>query len=153
MLNGDGSSRYRQAEVTAKLTWESASELVLSYTRSRAVGSLNQFDTFLGNYAIPIIRPAVYANLPGDLPNRFLLWGRVKAHFWALQLLPTLEYRNGFPYSTFNAAQDYVGVPNQNRFLNFFSLDSRLSKDITLDSKKTLRLSLSGFNRRLMAAK
>jgi hypothetical protein len=148
VLNGDGSSRFRQAEITAKLAWESGSELVLSYARSRAVGSLNQFDTFLGNYAIPIIRPSVYANLPGDLPNRFLLWGRVKAHFWALQLLPTLEYRNGFPYTVFDTMQNYVGTPNSDasRFPNFFSADLRVMRDFKVSKKYTLRLSLTGFN-------
>ena len=140
VLNGDESSRFRQAELTARLAWESGSELVLSYARSRAEGSLNQFDTFLGNYANLIVRPRVYANLPGDLPNRFLLWGRVKAHFWALQLLPTLEYRNGFPYSAFDVFQNYIGTPNATRFPNFFSADLRVMRDFKVSKKYTLRL-------------
>jgi hypothetical protein len=148
VLNGDGSSRFRQGEVTAKLTWESGSELVFSYARSRAEGTLNQFDSFLGNYAIPIIQSSVYSNLPGDLPNRFLIWGRAKAHWWALELLPTLEYRNGFPYAAFDAFQNFVGTPNSDatRFPNFFSADLRAMRDFRVSKKYTLRLSLTGFN-------
>ena len=75
-LNGDGLSYYRQAEVTAKLTWKDGQNMVFTYTRSRAEGTLNTFDTFLGNFPTPLVRPDVYSNLPADLPNRFLTWGR-----------------------------------------------------------------------------
>ena len=75
VLNGDGSSRYRQAEVTAKFTWKDGQQLNFSYTRSRADGSLNSFDGYLGNFPNVLVRPDVYARLPGDLPNRLLWWG------------------------------------------------------------------------------
>jgi hypothetical protein len=45
-----------------------------------------------------------------------------------------------------NALQQYVGVPNQSRFPNFFSLDTRLSKDFPVNSKYTLRLAVKGLN-------
>jgi hypothetical protein len=45
-----------------------------------------------------------------------------------------------------DAAQNYVGVPNQNRFPNFLSLDSRISKDIQVNPKYAVRLSVSSFN-------
>ena len=148
VLNGNGSSRYRQAELTARVTWESGSQLVLSYTRSRAEGSLNQFDTFLGNFAVPKVRPDVYANLPGNLPNRFLVWGRVNPHWWKLELLPTVEYRNGFPYTVYDALENYVGVPNADatRYPNFFSADTRVMRDFKVSHKYALRLSVTGFN-------
>jgi hypothetical protein len=148
VLNGDGSSRYRQLEVTGRVVWESGNQLNLSYTRSRAEGSLNQFDTFLGNIAIPIIHNDVYTNLPGDLPNRFLLWGRVDLRFWNLRLLPTIEYRDGFPYTVYNSLQEYVGTPNSDstRFPGFFSADARLMRDFKVSRKYTLRLSVTGFN-------
>jgi len=37
-------------------------------------------------------------------------------------------------------------VPYSKRFPNFFSADARLSKDIKVNPKYTLRFSLSGFN-------
>jgi hypothetical protein len=148
VLNGDGNSRYRQAELTAKVAWEGGQQLVLSYTRSHAEGSLNSFDNFLGNYAAPVFHPNVYSNLPGDLPNRFLIWGRVNVPFRKLQLLPIVEYRNGFPYTVYDLLQDYVGVPNNNstRFPNFFSADARLMRDFKVTSNYTVRLSLTTFN-------
>ena len=105
--------------------------MVLSYTRSRAEGNLNSFDTFLGNFPTPLIRPDVYSNLPADLPNRFLMWGRVKVRYWSLQVLPIVEYRDGFPYSRFDEMQQYVGTPNgdSTRFPHFFSADARIMKD------------------------
>ncbi len=148
VLEGDGSSRFRQAEITAKLGWENGQQLVFSYTRSRAEGNQNVFDSFVGNFAQPFIRPNVYSNLPGDLPNRFVAWGHVNIPFQKLQMLPTIEYRNGFPYVALDAMQNYVGIPNSDatRFPNFFSLDSRLMRDFRLRSKYTIRLSVTGFN-------
>ncbi|MBV9508043.1 MAG: TonB-dependent receptor [Acidobacteriia bacterium] len=148
VLNGDGSSRYRQAELTAKFSWANDGNLVFSYTHSRAEGTLNAFDAFLGNFAQPIIHPDVYANLPGDLPNRFLVWGRLHSRWWNFSLLPTLEYRNGFPYAVFDAFQNYVGVPYRDatRFPSFFSADTRVMRDFRVNPKYALRLSLTGFN-------
>ncbi|MBV9225357.1 MAG: TonB-dependent receptor, partial [Acidobacteriaceae bacterium] len=145
VLNGDGSSRYRQAEVTSKVTWKSGQQLILSYTRSRAQGSINGFDSFLGNFAMPIVRPDVYSNLPGDLPNRFLIWGRVNLPL-KFSMLPIVEYRNGFPYTQLDAAQNYVGTPYSSRFPNFFSADTRLVRDFRVNPKYSLRLSVTGFN-------
>jgi len=148
VLNGDGRSHYRQAELTAKFVRKDGQQLFVSYTRSRAEGSLNTFDIFLANFPKPLIRPDVYTNLPGDLPNRFLAWGRTNLPFWDLKLLPILEYRNGFPYSRLDVLQNYAGVPNADstRFPHFLSADARLMKDFKVNPKYTVRLSLSGFN-------
>jgi hypothetical protein len=148
VLNGDGSSRYRQAELTARFAWSEGQQLVFSYTRSHAEGNLNGFDTFLGNIPTPLIRPNVYSNSAADLPNRFLMWGRLKAPFQGIQILPIVEYRNGFPYARFDALQDYVGIPNSSatRFPNFFSADARVLKDFKVSPKYTLRASITGFN-------
>ena len=148
VLDGSGRSRYRQAEVTARLSWDSGQQLVFSYTHSRAQGDQNTFDSFVGNFAQPFIRPDVYSNLPGDLPNRLVIWGRVKVPFEHLELLPTIEYRSGFPYIAVDALQNYVGGPNRDstRFPNFLSTDARLMRDFKVSAKYTLRLSVSGFN-------
>jgi hypothetical protein len=57
-----------------------------------------------------------------------------------------VEFRSGFPYSSFDAAQQYVGLANSNRYPSFFSLDSRLAKDLAVTPKYKVRLSLSSFN-------
>ncbi|MDQ6704372.1 MAG: hypothetical protein M3Z85_00250, partial [Acidobacteriota bacterium] len=147
VLNGDGAARYRQFETTAKAAWEGGQQLVFSYTRSRAEGSQNGFDNFLGNYAAAVLHPNVYSNLPGDLPNRFLIWGSVKVPFENLQLLPTIEYRSGFPYAVYDELQNYVGAPyrDSTRFRNFLSADARVMRDFKVSSK-SVRLSLTGLN-------
>ena len=146
-LNGGGHSLYRQAEVTAHLEWKNGQQLFLAYTRSRAQGNLNDFSGYLGNFPVPLIRPNVFSNLAGDLPNRFLAWGRVNLPL-GLRLLPLAEVRNGFPYACFDALGNYVGLPNgdRTRFPKYFSADARIVKDVKIDLKRTLRFSVSGFN-------
>ena len=148
VLNGDGQSSFRQAEFTAKLGWEKGQQLVFSYTRSRTEGNLNGFDNYLGNYPAPIVRPDLYSNLPGDIPNRFLLWGHLETHLWQLQFNPIIEYRNGFPYATYDQFQNYAGTPyaDATRFPNFFSADARVLREFRINPKYGLRLSVTGFN-------
>jgi len=147
VLNGNGASRYRQGELTAKIK-TGEREIVLSYTKSRAEGSLNSFDNFVGNYPTAVFRNNVYSNLPGDLPNRFLIWGQLNLPFWNVKLSPVVEYRTGFAYTVYDALQNYVGTPNSDstRFPNFFSADARVRRDFKLTAKYTVGLSLSGFN-------
>jgi hypothetical protein len=146
VLNGDGLSYYRQAEFTAKLNWKNGQNMVFTYTRSRAEGTLNTFDTFLGNFPTPFVRTDVYSNLPADLPNRFLIWGRLNYPKYKVQLMPIIEYRDGFPYTRVDALQNYVGVPNATRYPDFFSADVKVIRDFKVTPKYTLRLALTGFN-------
>jgi len=143
-LNGNGSARYRAAEITARLAWKHA-QWFLAYTRSRSQGDLNDFTGFLGNYPSPLIRPNAFSNQTADLPNRFLAWGTVRLP-WKLQILPIVEYRNGLPYARYDVLGNYVGVPNTTRFPNFFSVDARVLKDIKVSPKYTLRLSVTANN-------
>ena len=92
-----------------------------------------------------MIRPNQYATLTGDLPNRFLVWGLVNLP-WKFRIAPIFEWRTGFPYSVLNASQQYVGVPDSERFPNFLSLDARVSKDFQVSSKYAMRFSVSTNN-------
>jgi hypothetical protein len=144
VLNSNGQSRYRAAEVTARFGWKHG-QWFLAYTRSRSQGDLNDFSGFLGNCPMPLVRPNVFSTLSGDLPNRFLAWGTVKlpSH---MQILPIIEYRNGLPYSQYDVLGNYAGIPNSARFPNFFSMDARVLKDVKLSPKYTLRFSVTGNN-------
>ena len=144
-LHGAGHSLYRQAEISGRFEGKNGQQLILAYTRSRAQGNLNDFSSFTGNFPVPLIRPNVYSNLAGDVPNRFLAWGRVNLPK-GLQFLPLAEYRSGFPYAQFDALGNYVGVPNQTRFPGYFNADARILRDIKVNPKYTLRFSVSGFN-------
>jgi hypothetical protein len=68
--------------------------------------------------------------------------------FKNFQLLPTVEFRNGFPYVAADQYQNYAGIPNSDatRFPHFFSVDARLLRDFKVTAKYTVRLSLTGFN-------
>ena len=145
LLSGSGGSRYRQLETTARFRLAEDRELYVSYVRSRGRGDLNDFANYLGTFPVPIIRDNQFSNLPADLPNRFLSWGTFLLPR-KFRVYPAVEFRSGFPYIVTDAAQNYVGVPNRTRFPNFFSVDTRVSKDIQVNPKYAVRLSVSGFN-------
>jgi hypothetical protein len=145
LLSGSGRSRYRQFEITSRLRLGGERQLFFSYVRSRARGDLNDFASYLGSFPGPILRPDQFTNLGADLPNRFLAWGVVPLP-WGFRIAPVFEYRSGFPYAVLDAAQNYVGLANQNRFPNYLSLDARFSKDFKVSQKYTVRFSISGYN-------
>jgi len=145
LLSGGGQSRYHQFEVTARLRWNDKRQLFFSYVRSRARGDLNDFANYLGSFPVPIVRPNQFGNLPANLPNRFLAWGVVQLPA-GFRISPLIEFRSGFPYAVTDALQNYVGVPNAQRFPSFLSVDSRFSKDIKVNPKYSVRLSVSAYN-------
>ncbi len=146
LLSGTGAARYRQVEATVRYQLKGkSSQLNFSYVYSRARGDLNDFNNYLSSFPAAIIRPNQVANLPASLPDRFLAWGVVRLPR-AFRIAPVVEYRSGFPFSSLNVFQDYASVANSSRFPHFFSLDSRISKDIRVTPKYSVRLSLSGFN-------
>jgi hypothetical protein len=119
--------------------------LFFSYVRSQARGDLNDFGSYLGSFPVPILRPNQFGNLPSNLPNRFLAWGAVQLPL-GFRIAPLIEYRSGFPYAVTDALQNYAGVPNRQSFPSFLSVDSRFSKDIQVNPKYAVRLSVSGYN-------
>ncbi|PWU07823.1 MAG: hypothetical protein C5B51_09195 [Terriglobia bacterium] len=145
LLRGGGRSVFRQAELTGRFEWKSGQQMNLTYTRGRAQGSLNDFSGFLGNFPAPLIRQNLYSRFPADLPNRFLAWGRVNLPN-GVQLLPMVEYRDGFPYARVNAVGDYVGTPFSSRFPSYLTADARILRDVMVNAKYTLRFAISGFN-------
>jgi hypothetical protein len=146
VLGGSGASRYRQFELVAKMAFqEEKQQLFLSYVNSRSRGDVNEFNTYIGNFPFPVVRPNQYARGSADLPHRFLGWGIFHLP-WKMRFAPIVEYRNGLPFSVTDAAQNYVGEANTKRFPPFFSLDGRISKDFQVHPKYAFRFSLSGFN-------
>jgi len=145
LLSGGGSSSYRQLEMTARVRAGEERELFFSYVHSKGRGDLNDFGNFLGTFPVAIVRPNQFGDLPADLPNRFLAWGIVKLPR-QIRISPVVEYRTAFPYLVKDALQNWIGVPNGERFPHFFSADARISKDIQINPKYGVRLSLASFN-------
>jgi hypothetical protein len=144
-LAGGGTSRYRQFEVTARVQESVHRQFFFSYVKSRSTGDINDFSGYLGSFSGALIRPNYVSSLAGDIPNRYLMWGTFDLPL-KFSVAPILEYRNGFPYSIMDAAQNYVGLPNRDRYRNFVSLDSRFSKDLRMNDKYSVRLSVAGYN-------
>ncbi len=150
VLENTGSSRYRQAQITARYRPSERNELNISYAWSRARGDLNTLsDTFLPVQA-PVIRPNVYGVQPSDVPNRVLTWGYValpKKFIFS----PVADIHTGFPYSHVDVQQNYAGVPNSLRFPVYFSLDVKLSREFTVhmpfkENAKRRKISIGVFS-------
>jgi hypothetical protein len=145
ILSGNGRSQLRQFELTSAIRTGHETQLYLSYVRSRSIGNLNEFNSYLANYPTAVILPDQVSYLPGDTPHRFLGWGTVKLP-GQFQIMPKVEYHSGFPYSQLNVYQSYVGTANKTRFPGFLSVDARLSKDFRVSPKYTVRFSVVGSN-------
>jgi hypothetical protein len=145
LLTGNGQSRYHQFEATARLRLNDKRQLFFSYVRSQARGDLNDFSTYLGTFALPILRGNQFGNLPANLPNRFLAWGMMQLPC-GFRIAPLIEFRSGLPYAVTDASQNWVGLPYSTSFPLFVSVDSRVSKDFKVNPKYTVRLSVSGYN-------
>ncbi len=145
LLSGSGGARYRQLEGTVRIRLKEEREVYLSYVLSRARGDLNDFGNYLGNFPAPIVRPNQFGTLAANLPHRFLAWGTLRLPK-KFRIAPAGEYRTGFPFQITDAAQNWVGVPNKNRFPTFLSADARVYRDFQVNPKYAVRLAVSGFN-------
>jgi hypothetical protein len=131
-LENTGSAHYRQVQVTARYSPNQKAELNASYAWSRARGDLNTLsDTFIP-FQIPVIRSNVYGVQPSDIPHRFLAWGFLHLPFWSLVFSPVADMHSGFAYSNVDVFQNYVGIPNSNRFPTYFSLDVKVYRDFPI---------------------
>jgi hypothetical protein len=50
VLGGGGKSRYRQLELTARVSMKEGQQLIFSYVHSKAKGDINEFTNYLGNF-------------------------------------------------------------------------------------------------------
>ena len=144
VLAGNGSSKYQQFELTAQLSLQHGNRIYASYVHSLSQGSLNEADSYLGDFSSPFIQNNLYGNRAGDIPNRFLTWGSV-ALPWKITVYPKIELRSGFPWQAFDAYQNYIGTATKTnlRFPSYIDFDARIAKDIKMNSKYTLRPSIS----------
>jgi hypothetical protein len=132
VLRADGRSRYREGQISGRYQFHGTDQIVGSYTRSSAIGNLNDFNSFFGNIENPVIRPDERGPLPWDAPNRVLLWSSVSLPR-GFAVFPVLDVRTGFPLSNVDADRNFVGPRNEaGRFPRFVSLDAQLTKKLRL---------------------
>jgi len=130
-LRSTGTARYSEFQVLALYDSHRFHNWTISYTWSRAKGSLNTSDKILGDFPAPVVRPNFYGTLPFDVPHRFLAYGEIKVPHGFI-VMPALEIRSGFPFSFVDERLDYVGAPNHARFPTYLSLDTTILKTFTV---------------------
>ena len=127
-LTNTGSSHYREFETSVRYTFRKHDMVNGSYIWSKTRGDLNSLSNVYIPFAAPVIRPNVYGILPSDIPNRVVAWG-LFALPKKLTFSPLIDIHSGYPYSNIDVQQQYVGVPNGQRFATFFSLDLKLYRE------------------------
>jgi hypothetical protein len=132
LLATDGRSRYREGQITARYRFHGADQVVGSYTRSSAIGNLNDFNGYFGNIENPVIGPDARGPLPWNAPNRYLFWSNVSLPR-GVTVFPVLDVRTGFPVSVVDENRNFVGPRNEaGRYPTFVSLDLQVNKRFRL---------------------
>jgi hypothetical protein len=150
LLSNSGRSRYREFQLTTRYTFRGTDELNASYVRSRAIGDLNDFNSYYANFENPIIRRNERSFLPYDAPNRFVFWGNFGVKY-GITVAPVLEIRNGFPLSIIDEDRNFVGARNRaGRYPDFASLDLQVLKSVSapgrFSEKYKFRVGVKVFN-------
>ena len=147
VLGGDGTARYRQFELAARLSFQKERRIYFSYARSLSRGDLSDASAFLGNFPQPVVQATQFTNTTASVPNRLLVWGDFALPM-KFRVSPLLECRTGFPFAVRNSLQEYAGIPysDKTRYPAFLSLDASLAKDFQVTPKHAVRLEVRGLN-------
>jgi hypothetical protein len=66
---------------------------------------------------------------------------------YAVTVSPTMEYRDGFPYTIVDESQSVIGRRNAGaRYPRLFTLDMAVTKDVRLTAKQRARIGVQVFN-------
>jgi hypothetical protein len=130
-LLNTGKENYSQAEATLRFHPIKDGDLSISYLWSRSRGDLNMLGDVLIPFEQPVIRHNAYGVRPSDVPNRLVAWGTFHLPL-ALVFGPVVDVHTGYPYSKVDERQNYVGLPNSQRFPMFFSLDSQVYRNFRI---------------------
>ena len=149
-LANTGNSHYHEFEATLHYQLNERDELTVSYVRSHARGDLNTLSDIYVPFEQPIIRPNVVGTLAADIPNRVVASGRISLPF-KITVNPIVDVHSGLPFSVVDAAQNYVGPPNSERFPYFFSLDCKVYREFRMPlfsshNSRKLRLGFYSLN-------
>jgi hypothetical protein len=151
-LANTGSSHYYELEATVNYKLSERHVLSASYIHSYGHGDLNAVSSIFVPFEQAIIRPNVTGILPANIPDRLVAWG-IFSLPWKLKIAPVVDYHTGLPYSVIDTLQNYVGVPDSQRFPNFFSLDVKFYREFKVHWKiqkfeetRTIRLGVYALN-------
>ena len=143
VLGNSDTLQSRQMEVTARVGASKQRQFFFSYVRQSAHGNQSEVSSYLGDFPFPVVSSPITASTPGEVPNRFLLWG-ISTLPWRMRISPHIEYRDGFTWQPMDVFQDYLPSPTfQPRYPRYFSADVRTSKDINVGPHHAVRLSFT----------
>jgi hypothetical protein len=125
-------------------TWTKDAQIFMSYVRATSDGELNDFGTLFTRLAAPLLEPGGMALAPTDVSDRLRGWGTVGLPRRVV-VSPSIEWRNGFPFSVQDIYRHYVGTPNGERLPAYFAADITAFKTFDLFARK-MDLGLQVFN-------
>jgi len=142
-VRSDGSSVYREIEISGRRRWDGDQQLFISYVRSSGRGEFNEFATLFQQLAVPLIQRAGVTRLPTDARDRIIAWGTANLPYRVV-VSPVVEWRSGFPYTVVD--QRYVAVEtNVRSFPAFMATDLVIYKTFTV-KKRSADLGIQLFN-------
>ncbi len=127
LLSNTAGSHYQEFVSTMRVRTGKTTDMNFSYVHSQARGNFNTLGELYVPFEQPVVRPNSYANLPSDMPSRFITWSQFHLP-GAMILSPVFDIHSGLPFSTIDARQNYVGILNSLRFPRFYSLDVKWTK-------------------------
>ncbi|MCL4819873.1 MAG: TonB-dependent receptor [Vicinamibacteria bacterium] len=112
LLRGDGRSRYRELELSARLTPRPGTELAASWIASRSEADLNAFAALFGTARPPLIQPVAWGPADFDVPQRLLLrLSSAIGEDWALTSV--FDAQRGTPWTALTPDGDVAGARNR----------------------------------------
>jgi hypothetical protein len=143
VLGSSGTLQSSQMEVTARVGASKQRQFFFSYVRQSARGDQTDVSSYLGDFPFPVVSSPIVASTPGEVPNRFLLWG-TSVLPWRMRITPHVEYRDGFTWQPMDALQNYIPFTlYQPRYPRYFSADIRAAKDLNIGPHHAVRLSFT----------
>lgn len=111
-LSSSGTSRYKELEATTRYLGGERRDITVSYVWAHGTADLNDYDQFYGNLRNPIVRANENNLIPTDVPHRVVVRGTLGLPGrW--DFAPLLELRSGFPWSTVDDLENFVGPRNR----------------------------------------
>jgi len=133
VLTNNRQDHYYSTEVDARRSFSGNYALFASWTHSSATtnSALDYVPT------LPILGPQQSGPLFWDVPNRVISWGWLPAWLpaWApwsasvhknWDFVYTFDWHSGFPFDSFDANEQLVGLPGSHRFPDFVSFNPGL---------------------------
>jgi Carboxypeptidase regulatory-like domain len=142
-VRSDGSSVYRELEISGRRRWDRDQQVFVSYVRSSGRGEFNDFATLFQSLAVPLIQRAGVTRTPTDARDRVIAWGTANLPY-RMVVSPVVEWRSGFPYTVVD--QRYVALETNIRsFPAFMATDIVFYKTFTV-KKRSADLGIQLFN-------